>query len=79
MEKTLVLPYAMGDFSLADVFCYPFFARWVVISHYVGFLIDAKYTRVHEWITNIEQRPAVKATKQEDDVFIEAFSAYYVS
>ena len=80
LDKILVLPYAMGEhFSLADVFCYPFLARWIVVSHYVKFPIDPKYSRVHEWINNIEQRPAVKATKQEDEVFIEAFASYYVS
>lgn len=56
MEKQLHHQnYLIGDYSIADMACYP----WIAFSELINVQL-ADFTRVAEWVARIAERPAVK-------------------
>ncbi len=56
MEKQLHHQnYLTGDYSIADMACYP----WIAFSDLINVQL-ANFPRVAEWVTRIAERPAIK-------------------
>jgi GST-like protein len=55
MEKRLVdRPYLAGDYSIADIACFPWVSAWKVLD-----LDIAKFPHIKRWLDDIGARPAV--------------------
>lgn len=74
----MVLPYALGDnFTLADIMSYPWFPRWCALEKHIGVKLDTKFTKIQEWLKNVQSRDSVKAVKQPDEFYIEGYTPYF--
>jgi len=70
-------PYWLGEsVSLVDLTFLPHLQRFVALRHYRGFDVPADHTRLREWMALMETRPAVKAMRRSDEVYIENWSKY---
>jgi glutathione S-transferase len=77
LNKSLVLPYALGEnFTMADILLYPWFERWSVLK-VLGKKIDPKYERLLEWIKNIQARDSIKQTRQTDEFYYGNYKDYF--
>ena len=71
-----------GDFffgeniSLVDVTFYPFFERFLVNEYYRQVKIPNDCQQIRRWIKLMRQRPAVKATANSPEFYIERYAKY---
>jgi glutathione S-transferase len=71
-----------GDFvcgsqlTFADIMAYPWFARIAVLKARRGYEIDAKYERVLAWCAACAAHPAVAATTEPVEYYVEKYSKY---
>ena len=57
---------------------YPWFERWFVLGKFDDFPIDPKFTKIHQWIANVQERPSIKASRQSDEFYLERYHKYFV-
>lgn len=72
-------PYVLGDrATLADFLLWPFVARLCVLETYRGFVIpnEPRTAAFHAWCTAMAARPAVIATHQPNELFIDGYKGY---
>lgn len=69
--------YWLGDsISLVDLSFYPWFERWIALEHYRGVKLPTECDRLKEWLGIMQQHPAVQATAQSPEVYIQDYAQY---
>ena len=70
-------PYWMGDsISIVDVAFWPWFERFVAMTHYRGVTIPDDCTRLNAWVAAMRERPAVKQAANPPEFFINSYARY---
>ncbi|NJK28814.1 MAG: glutathione S-transferase family protein [Acaryochloris sp. RU_4_1] len=69
--------YWLGDaISLIDLSFYPWFERWIALEHYRGLTLPAECTRLKAWLEIMRQHPAVQATAQSPEFYLQDYAQY---
>ncbi|MBE9168606.1 glutathione S-transferase C-terminal domain-containing protein [Pleurocapsales cyanobacterium LEGE 06147] len=69
--------YWLGDsLSLVDLSFYPWFERWIALEYYRGNALPTECDRLKEWLGIMQQHPAVRATAQPPEVYIQDYAQY---
>lgn len=70
-------PYWLGaEPCLVDLSFYPFFERFVVLTHYRGLEIPGQCQRLKKWLSVMKQHPSAVATANSDDFHINNYKKY---
>ncbi|KAI9144300.1 glutathione S-transferase [Paraphysoderma sedebokerense] len=72
-------PYLLGtQFTLGDVLCAPFLARWPLLQHYRNFEIPKtqEFERYHVWSEALLKRESVKGTLPDWEDLVKSYKSY---